>query len=127
MRIVKHPQLRIIMLCILTLALAFTVCSPATDSDLLVNPEQTNPLYVLHGFVHAVIAVHSSSSSMKLVPIPKPLALYALIILMHIYRSSRLRIQSYPCVFLLLKQQLLLPIKFTSVFVNEALRSSKSS
>jgi hypothetical protein len=70
--------------------------------------------------VHSPVGIKSSVSIHKLVPVPNLSVLFVvspLILLLLMVRFQKLL---YPSVVLLLKQQFLFPIIFTSIFVSRA-------
>lgn len=115
MRYDENRFLRFMTIFLLILALFCTVLSPALEKNLTIDSSQTamKKKVALHSMVWAKMSI----SAKKLLPVPNLQVLFVIFPLLLMLRILRFLMQLHPAIFLLLKKQFLLPIKYTSFFV----------
>lgn len=117
---IESPNLKFLLRGVLIFTLFFSAITPLFERDTSIDATNAEPSFKMNLSVHPLVAIKSSVSISKLVPVPYFQVLFVIFsftLFLHKVHLQKLLSHS---VFLFLKQLFLFPIIFTSIFVSQA-------
>ncbi|MDF2669363.1 MAG: hypothetical protein K0R67_1669 [Paenibacillus sp.] len=124
MTISKRSSIQVFLHLLFALVLFSFCLSPVYEMDVSVKYPYTASSLEMTGTVHAANAVKNSMAPHRLIPAPFLPLIFVIATLLLYIRVIRIRNLLHPTVYLLRKPELLLPVKFASIYVSLPARTS---